>query len=114
MGTWGYGPLESDGAAEWMEEAGRPVARQIKRALTKRRLDYDAVRAASLLIQEAFSISILTPDDIAKLVPLAIEALETLSDTEYVQEFDDPAAVQTSLREQVEGLVELHERTQYE
>jgi len=109
MGTWGYGPLESDEGSEWMEEAGRPVVRIIKKALTRRRLAYDDVRAASVLLKRGYEIELIPADAVAKLIPYAIDALESIGEIEYAQDFDDPAAVQKSVRKQVEELVELHE-----
>jgi hypothetical protein len=111
MGTWGYGPLDSDEAHEWIGDlrAGRVLAKEIKKALTGRRPDYDEVRAATVMMERGYQIGLLSPDDVQGLVPYAISALEELSETRVIQSFDEPAAVQKSIRKQVEGLVELHE-----
>ena len=111
MGTWGYGPLDSDGAHDWISnlKAHTVLSKEIKKAFTARRLDYDAVRAAAVMMERAYEIDLLDPDDVRALTPYAISALEDLSDTQVIQAFDEPAAVQKSIRKQVEGLVELHE-----
>ena len=111
MATWGYGPLDSDEAHEWIEglRAGRVLVKEIKKAFTSRRPDYDDVRAAAVMMERGYEIDLLSADDVRDLVPYAISALEDLSDTQVIQAFDEPAAVQKSIRKQVEGLVELHE-----
>ena len=111
MGTWGYGPLDSDDALDWIDnlKAGRVLGKEIKKAFTSRRTDYDYIRAAAVMISRGYKIGLLHENQVRELVPYAIAALEELNESTWVHEFDEPAAVQKSLRKQIEGLVELHE-----
>ncbi len=111
MGAWGFDALDSDGALDWIDSlrAGRVLAKEIKKAFTSRRPDYDAIRAAAVMIERGYKAGLLNESDVADLIPLGIEALDELSDSAFVDSYDEPAAVKKSIRKQVEGLVVFYE-----
>ena len=111
MGVWGVGPMDSDGALDWVDglRAGRVLAKEIKKALTSRRPDYDHIRAAAVMIKRGYKAGLLSADDVEDLVPLAIESLDELVESAHAHSYDNPAAVKKSIRKQVDGLVVFHE-----
>lgn len=112
MGTWGYNALDSDDAADWIDNlsARRVLFKEIKKTLRSRRSYYGDIRAAAAMISRGHEALLLDAEDVENLVPYAISALENLKeDHSEMESFDEPAQAIKSIDEQIEGLVEFHE-----
>lgn len=106
MGAWGYGPYDSDTAAEWAEllKARAMLVKEMKAAFRRPTRSPDDSRAAAAMIPKAFDARILQEDDVMELAPLAIGALEQIYDSAWVDSYEDPVEVRKYLKKSMSAL----------
>ena len=106
MGAWGFGPYDSDTAAEWIEDlkARTALVKEMKKAFKKPTRTPDEARVAAAMITKAFDARILQEDDLEELIPLAIEALEEIYDSDYTDSYDQPGTVRKNIKKCVASL----------
>jgi hypothetical protein len=96
MGYWGYGPFDSDGAADLVAGLMRPVERVLKGGRDAEAY-YGEARAAIELMLCAFGTDILGGPNLG----LAKEALDRmLADKAWIERFGDPMKMKASLLRQ--------------
>lgn len=106
-GAWGTGPLDSDGAADWLAAPMKQVAGHIESALVQEVTIYnvDDIRAAAWLLQQTGYRYAYPIDKLDEHVVLAVQKLETiLRFEEWIGSWDEPKSVQASLMQQIDAL----------
>lgn len=98
MGTWGYGPYQNDSAVDWLADNVRERATKGLESKTP-----EEVRVAAALLVEYLSKHQNVEDEAA----LAIERLEDLLESSWLDAWSDPAAAKREIRKQIRALKKL-------
>ena len=118
MGAWGPGPLENDGAGDWLVEISDFCSAQVAQALDRDRIDgdWEEVRAACWLLERLgltdvspFGHSyVWPPDQLAAQLRQGVDWLTWLRDESgWHEAWDKPADLQASLTAQTATLTQM-------
>lgn len=108
MGTWGYGPFDSDGASDLVAVLLRPVDLVLSRKSPETaRYHYAEARAAAALIAFAHGRDVLGGPRPERL----LEALAKIrSDVEWIAEFSQPRRVAESIEAEMASILRTMKR----
>jgi hypothetical protein len=110
MGTWGYGPLENDQAADWLSESG--ILDNIERDLfvsEEEEVEWQSIRRAA-----AYFVQVLWDGgfrvDLCRLSHLAMYRLsEVYTNEDWINQFEEPEELRNSILEQFHKMQEIFE-----
>lgn len=105
MGAWGYEPLESDTALDWIGDmrASKALQKDLEKGLHSK--EYEHIRAASHMLVLVHKCHLLSDRVVGELIQVAIPSLKKiLDDSKWSLDWDNPAAIQESIRSQIREL----------
>ncbi len=123
MGSWGHGPLENDGAGDWLVEIGDYCSAQVAQVLDRDRMDgeWEEVRAACWLLERLGLTDVSSlghcyvwpPDLLTAQLRQGVEWLTWLrAESQWHDAWEKPADLQTSLTAQISALTRMLTETE--
>ncbi len=106
MGAWGYGPLDTDSAGDYVVGELRTITKRILKTLNRRGQGWETKRAACALVQSMKASYLLEPPNTTEpyldLSKKCIATLEdALADKQWISAWNKPASTVREIKKQI-------------